>query len=271
MVRRKKKKEKQGKTPEKSRVPVRFSVPAFGPRGRSRRRAFAVRFPYIPVRSTGIGSRIRRPIVRIDFPVRCVLCMLKKIVLLGLGNPGERYQFTRHNMGFMLLDHCAREHGLKWTQPAREYHRARGVLHGAEAVLLKPMTYVNLSGLAVRAFEEREEFSAGDALVICDDFNLPLGMLRLRRSGGDGGHNGLASIIDQLGINTFPRLRLGVGPLPPGVDPADFVLARFENEEMDRVSSSVRRAAECVETMIRQDIDSAMGKFNMRELRSESD
>lgn len=160
---------------------------------------------------------------------------------------------------------------MRWTRPAREYERAEGVLCGAEIVLLKPLTYVNLAGNALRAYEERESFSAGDLLVVCDDFNLPLGMMRLRRGGSDGGHNGLASIIDQMGINTFPRLRLGVGPLSPGVDPADFVLARFEDPEMNQVASIVQRAAECVETMIRRDIDEAMGKFNAREPRGESD
>ncbi|MBI4720136.1 MAG: aminoacyl-tRNA hydrolase [Chitinivibrionia bacterium] len=197
--------------------------------------------------------------------------MLTRIVLVGLGNPGERYRLTRHNMGFMLLDHCAREGGMKWSQPAREYHQARGRLHGADAVLLKPKTYVNLSGHALRAFGEREIFSMEDMLVVCDDFNLPLGMMRLRRSGRDGGHNGLASIIEELGINAFPRLRIGIGPLPADVDPADFVLDRFEEGELDRVSSSVHRAAACVEAAITRGIDEAMAEFNTREPRSETD
>jgi PTH1 family peptidyl-tRNA hydrolase len=197
--------------------------------------------------------------------------MLKKIILFGLGNPGERYQFTRHNVGFMVLDQFAREHEAKWKRPAREYHTAHCTFSGAETILLKPMTFVNLSGDALRAFEEREEFSAHDLLVVCDDFQLPLGTLRLRRGGGDGGHNGLASLIDRMGIDTFPRLRIGVGPLPPDIDPADFVLAGLEEQERDAVSSGVKRAVACIETMISRGIDEAMGTFNTREPRGESD
>lgn len=192
-------------------------------------------------------------------------------ILVGLGNPGDRYRSTRHNLGFMVLDHLAETHRARWTCPSPEYLQARISLSREPLLLVKPQTYVNLSGTALIAMRAREEMSPERLLVVCDDFNLPLGTMRLRRSGSDGGHNGLLSIIDLLATTAFARLRIGIGPLPPGLDPADFVLEAFEAEEMKIVRKTLRIAGRCVEDYLEFGIEHAMSRFNTRLESPESD
>jgi PTH1 family peptidyl-tRNA hydrolase len=197
--------------------------------------------------------------------------MSRKTILVGLGNPDERYHCTRHNVGFMVLDHLAGKYKARWSRSRTGYHLANISLARAQLLMIKPQTYVNLSGDALRDLGEREEYAAGDLLVICDDFNLPLGSLRLRGSGGDGGHNGLLSIIEFLGTTGFARLRLGIGPLPPDLDPADFVLDPFGEEELDTLGKAVRLAGKCVQTFMESGIERAMARFNLRPSAPESD
>ena len=197
--------------------------------------------------------------------------MSKKTILVGLGNPGNRYQFTRHNVGFMLLDHLVEQHNARWSHASEEYDHAHLSLSRVPLLLVKPQTYVNLSGNAVRTVSAQEDLSARDLLVVCDDFNLPLGTMRLRTSGGDGGHNGLLSIIEHLSTTAFARLRIGIGPLPPGLDPADFVLEAFEEEELKVLRKTVRNATRCVETYLESGIQQAMSRFNTRLDPPESD
>jgi PTH1 family peptidyl-tRNA hydrolase len=130
--------------------------------------------------------------------------------------------------------------------------------------LVKPLTYMNLSGEAVVLFASRSEFNPESLLAVCDDTALPLGRLRLRNQGSDGGHNGLGSIIETLGTNGFPRLRLGVGPVPEGADQADFVLSRLAPEDMKPAQKMARRAADCVVEWVQEGIDSAMTRYNTR-------
>lgn len=192
-------------------------------------------------------------------------------ILFGLGNPGERYQSTRHNVGFMVLDHLAGRRNVRWSHAAAEYACARIVLARMPLLLVKPLTFMNLSGDALRAVGAEEPVSAGKLLVVCDDFNLPLGSLRLRRSGSDGGHNGLSSLIQELGTEAFARLRIGIGPAPRDRDPADFVLEPFGEEEMTVMRKTVRNAVRCVETWLEAGIDLAMSRFNTRIEPTESD
>jgi PTH1 family peptidyl-tRNA hydrolase len=142
------------------------------------------------------------------------------------------------------------------------YQRSEFRSASTRLVLAKPQTYMNLSGEAVLDLREALPFEPEDLLVVVDDIALPLGSLRLRKQGSDGGHNGLRSIIDELGTTRFPRLRLGIGPVPPETDPADFVLGVFPDEDHDTVRRMVRSAVRCVETIVADGYGRAMERFN---------
>jgi PTH1 family peptidyl-tRNA hydrolase len=165
-------------------------------------------------------------------------------------------------MGFLLLDYLTDRYSLSWTKPAGAYQLSKFVLDDNHLVFLKPLTYMNLSGRAVEGFSLQDRFDPWDLLVLCDDFALPLGRIRLRMQGSDGGHNGLRSITEALDSQEFPRLRMGVGPVPENVLPADFVLRPFGREERSIAENVIRRAADCFEVLIRRGFDEAMGKFN---------
>ena len=188
-------------------------------------------------------------------------------LVVGLGNIGRRYRATRHNVGFDVLDRAAAR--LKAPTPvSTRYDERTEISCGDRQVILAwPTTYMNLSGLAVEALLQFYALSPADMLVVVDDFALPLGKLRLRRSGSDGGHNGLMSIIETIGTEDFPRLRLGIGPAPAGVDPADFVLAPFEKSESEAVSAMIGTAAEAVVFTIDHRFDEAMSTFNANPAR----
>ncbi|UCG52148.1 MAG: aminoacyl-tRNA hydrolase [Candidatus Latescibacterota bacterium] len=188
--------------------------------------------------------------------------MLSKLVLFGLGNPGKRYELTRHNLGFRVLDALCSDYGLEWVKETRSYVHTEFEIDTTRVVMAKPQTYVNLSGKAVADLGESLPFDPHELLVLADDIALPFRQLRLRKRGSDGGHNGLRSIITELGTTDFPRLRMGVGPVPPDVDPADYVLSPFSGDELDAVPRLVERAVGCVETVVRSGFDEAMGIFN---------
>ncbi|UCH85015.1 MAG: aminoacyl-tRNA hydrolase [Candidatus Latescibacterota bacterium] len=190
--------------------------------------------------------------------------MFENLILVGLGNPGARYESTRHNLGFVVVDAIARRHRLEWKPagPARSYQRANLELSSVRVVLLKPQTYMNLSGDAIIEFRASTPFRSQDLLVVVDDIALPLGSLRLRKQGSDGGHNGLGSIIESIGTTRFPRLRLGVGPVPAEMDPADFVLEPFLDDEMDVARRMIRAAVRCVDAVVSDGYERAMGRFN---------
>ena len=180
---------------------------------------------------------------------------------MGLGNPGARYEGTRHNIGFdavvSLLDDRA----------VRSRHFDGGLLvetemAGRQISLLRPMGYMNRSGGPVRRLLESEGLSPEEALIVCDDYALPLGTIRTRRRGSDGGHNGLASILSALGTDEIPRMRLGIGNPPAGEDPADFVLTRFAPQEAAPVEDLLERAVRAIETAVGQGIETAMNRFN---------
>lgn len=192
-------------------------------------------------------------------------------LVAGLGNPGDRYTRTRHNLGFRAVELLARRRGARWGKPARGLVVTRADLGGHDVLLVKPQTYMNLSGDALVPLVAKEALPLDRLLVVCDDFALPLGTIRLRKSGSDGGHNGLGSIIERLGTLDFPRLRLGVGPVPERVDPAEFVLAEFFPEEEEAVGASLVAAADCIEAWVVQGIDRAMGRFNARPERPEDE
>ncbi|MDH3217168.1 MAG: aminoacyl-tRNA hydrolase [Candidatus Krumholzibacteria bacterium] len=192
------------------------------------------------------------------------------MVLLGLGNPGRRYRWTRHNLGFHVLDVLAAKNDLQWQQGAA-HERAEFDVEPTHLLLVKPNTYVNLSGEGLRGISSYCRIEPQELLVIADDIALPFGRLRLRRQGSHGGHNGLRSIIEELGTSQFARLRMGIGPVPPHVDPADFVLARLSGEDRERAEDLVRRAVSCIEDLLEQSFDRVMSLYNVVEPHNESD
>lgn len=180
--------------------------------------------------------------------------------MVGLGNPGEKYAFTRHNVGFRVVDELAARFGLSLTQE-RFFSLAAYRAGSRPLWLVKPMTLMNLSGRAVAALCREVGLLPSQVLVVVDDVDLPLGQLRLRRQGGAGTHNGLRSIVAAVG-EAFPRLRLGVRGQVPWQDLAAYVLAPFDPEEAAEAEAMIERAADCVEMALFQGMDRAANQFS---------
>jgi PTH1 family peptidyl-tRNA hydrolase len=190
---------------------------------------------------------------------------MEPVLVVGLGNPGSEYAETRHNAGWMAVDELAARHKRRFSHEGGQYLGASLTVKGAEIHLVKPLTYMNASGEAVREALLRYQLPVSSLVVVFDDFQLPLGTLRLRTSGSDGGHNGLASIIVELGTAEICRLRLGIGPAGgalPGEGWKDFVLSPFRAEEREAARTMVVRAADAVEAVISTGIDRAMNVYN---------
>ena len=184
-------------------------------------------------------------------------------LLVCLGNPGEKYENTRHNVGYMVAD----EIGERCRSPIQKL-RFKALtdvvtISGQKALVMKPVTYMNLSGEAVRPAADFYKIPPDHVLVISDDTALAVGRLRIRRGGSAGGHNGLKSIIQHLGTDQFPRIRVGVGEKPhPDYDLADWVLGRFVGEDKKTMDAAVKRAADAVECLLAEGPDRAMNRFN---------
>lgn len=185
-------------------------------------------------------------------------------LIVGLGNPGRRYRGTRHNVGWEVVARLARRDGIRVEEEEGWAQIGRGAIGGQRVLLAMPQTYVNLSGVAVQDLRRRHRVRPGDVLVIVDDLDLPLGRIRLRARGSAGGHNGLRSVIDALGTEEFPRLRVGIGRPAQGVDPAEFVLTRFAPDEAASLDAALDRAAEAIEVAITEGIEVAMNRFNAK-------
>ena len=181
--------------------------------------------------------------------------------LCGLGNPGRKYRDTRHNLGFETLDLIAGRYGLKWEKIGSKVSQSLWDHCGRTITLVKPETYMNLSGDALGLYRG---LSPDTLLVICDDINLPLGKLRIRERGGNGGHKGLVSISGRLGTGDYARLRLGCGPAPEGREWSDYVLGRFTPEEKAEAGEMVRLAADAAELAVRGGVKEAQERFNSR-------
>ena len=184
-------------------------------------------------------------------------------LVVGLGNPGEKYENTRHNVGFLTVDELA-ERARVPVQKLK--HRALTntlEVGGVKVLLMKPVTYMNLSGEAVGEAARFYKIPPERVLVISDDVSLPLGKLRIRKGGSAGGHNGLKSIIQHLGTDQFPRIKVGVGQKPhPDYDMADWVLSKFAGEDLKTITEAIRKAADAVECLIQEGPDKAMNRFN---------
>jgi PTH1 family peptidyl-tRNA hydrolase len=182
-------------------------------------------------------------------------------IFFGLGNPGKKYANTRHNIGFRVLDSLARKNGIVCRAPFGKAAVGVGTVAGKKVALVKPLTFVNNSGLALVRVLDRAGTGADRVVVVVDDFNMNLGTLRLRRGGSHGGHNGLKSCIAVLGED-FPRLRVGVGPAAAGMSVIDFVLGDFSNAEKTAAASAVERAGEALTYLCATGFDAAMNVYN---------
>lgn len=185
-------------------------------------------------------------------------------MVVGLGNPGRRYRGTRHNIGHEVLDLVAQRHRVAIDTDDGWAEIGSGTIGGQRVILARPGTYVNVSGEAVVDLRRRHRVALEHLLVVFDDLDLPLGAVRLRPMGSHGGHNGLRSIIEALGTTGFPRMRVGIGRPPVGVDPADFVLERPTRAERAQLDAAIERAAEGVTLWITDGIEAAMRYCNPR-------
>ncbi len=181
---------------------------------------------------------------------------------VGLGNPGPHYRFTRHNFGFLVLDKFAAQKGLSFKNAPfeSEISEYQGVF------LLKPLTFMNLSGKAVVPWSKKLEIPPERILVVHDDLDLPLGRLKFAPKGGAGGHRGVLSIIEHLGTKEFPRLKLGIGRPPAGISVRDYVLSPFTQEEWPVVEKVLARAVEALEYLLKEDLLKTMSRFNRADL-----
>lgn len=196
--------------------------------------------------------------------------MASDYLLVGLGNPGKEYALTRHNFGFLAVSHFADHCQIEFIKSAK-YHGMIGstTVEGKKIYLLLPLTYMNVSGVAVKAMANDKHIVLANILVVCDDFNLNFGDLRIRPKGSAGGHNGLTSIIDALGSSDVPRLRLGIGAPREKSQITNFVLSEFKVSEKKRLQEIVSEAADCCHVFLRSGINQAMMRFNKRSNQEE--
>ena len=184
-------------------------------------------------------------------------------LLVCLGNPGDKYENTRHNVGYMVADEVADRQNKPVQRLKFKALTNTLTISGEKVLVMKPITYMNLSGEAVRQAADFYKIPPERVLVVSDDTALPVGKLRIRVKGSAGGHNGLKNIIQHLGTDQFPRLRVGVGEKPhPDYDMADWVLGKFVGEDKKAIDGAVKRAADAIECILAEGIDRGMGKFN---------
>ena len=186
-------------------------------------------------------------------------------LIVGLGNPGRKYEGTRHNVGFDVVDLLAKRHNAEWESGPRGIEALVARARGIDTVLAKPLTFMNLSGTAIVGLLQFYKIEVADLLVIVDDVNLELGRLRTRPGGSAGGHNGLKSAIESLGSEGFARMRLGVGRGDARRDLADHVLAKFDRDEREDIDAAVGRTADAAELFVTEGIGQVMNRFNRKE------
>jgi PTH1 family peptidyl-tRNA hydrolase len=183
-------------------------------------------------------------------------------LIVGLGNPGREYRDNRHNVGFMLIDRLAVKLNLRFTRLQSRALVASGAHEENKVILAKPQTFMNLSGQAVQGLVRFYKLPLTNLLVVHDDLDLPTGAIRIRPDGGSAGQKGMSSILEKLGTDEFPRLRLGIGRPPGQMQAPDYVLQDFSEREMTIVNESLGRAVEAVETWLAGGLDAAMNRFN---------
>ena len=185
-------------------------------------------------------------------------------LIAGLGNPTREYEKTRHNVGFEAIDILADKAGTTVTEKKHKALYGKGYIGGQKVILAKPQTYMNLSGESIREIADFYKIEPENIIILCDDINLSEGQLRIRLKGSAGGHNGLKNIISHLGTQEFPRIRIGVGEKPRGMDLADYVLGRVPKEQQAVMEEAYRDAAEAACMMIEDGADAAMNHYNRK-------
>ena len=186
------------------------------------------------------------------------------IVIAGLGNPGEKYSSTRHNIGFMVIGKLSEKFSIHGKfEPKFNAITGRGHIHGVPVIIMQPMTYMNLSGNAIIKVLNFYKVPPENLMVVFDDISIDLGRIRFRKDGSDGGHNGIKSIIKSLGgLNKFPRLKVGIGPQPQGIPSESFVLQTFKNEKKELLPKVVDLSVDAIECFLQEGIDPAQNKYN---------
>ena len=187
--------------------------------------------------------------------------------IVGLGNPGKRYELTRHNVGFQILDRFVSKHKLDFSASKKNYFISEGSAESSDFFLIKPATFMNLSGEAVLDFLELHPVQVEDILVVADDVNLPVGQIRLRKTGSDGGHNGIKSIIYHLQSDQFPRLRFGVGNDFEKGEMANFVLDMFKDDELENVTKSMNFCVELLEEFVYDGYKSMLDYYSKNSIK----
>ena len=183
-------------------------------------------------------------------------------IIIGLGNPTEKYAGTRHNAGFSVIYEISDTYNIKVDTKKHKALIGKGIIEGEKVLLAMPQTYMNLSGESVRELVDYYKCDNSDIIVIYDDIDLDVGRLRIRKKGSAGGHNGIKSIISHLGTQEFDRIRVGIGHKPPEMDMADYVLGRLGKEEQPLIREGEEKACSAVSVIIAEGADAAMNKFN---------
>lgn len=189
-------------------------------------------------------------------------------LIIGLGNPGRRYEQTRHNMGFLVMDQLSVVKGIPLTDKRSDYSMGKGVIAGAPVLLAKPQSFMNLSGNAARKLFDYFRIALEDVIVIHDDLDLPFAEMRLKYGGGHGGHKGLISVMQHLGTGDFNRVRMGIGRPEVKEDVERYVLEPFAREEKKRLATLLETAAEAITEIISSGIQTAMGKYNGKAIKN---
>lgn len=186
-------------------------------------------------------------------------------LIAGLGNPGREYKYNRHNIGFMLLDHFVERQGESFSKIERNALVTKSKFENKRLILVKPQTYMNRSGQAIGSLIKYYKIPHEKILIVYDDVDLPLGQIRIRPSGGSGGHKGMTSIVDNLGTNIFPRMRLGIGRPPGKKNAATYVLQDFSNSDNETLEFLFIRAIDAIEEYLMRGLEAAMNKYNASE------
>ena len=184
-------------------------------------------------------------------------------VIAGLGNPGKKYEKTRHNMGFLVIDKLAEKNDIKVNKIKHKSLVGDGFISGRKSLLVKPQTYMNLSGEAIREVVDYYDVAMEELIVIYDDFDLEIGTIRIRKNGSAGSHNGMKNIIQHLHDSDFPRIRLGIGK-SGNLDWKDFVLGKLGGDEQKAIDEAVENAADAIMCILEEGIDRAMNKYNVK-------
>ena len=186
-------------------------------------------------------------------------------IIAGLGNPGKEYTSTRHNIGYMTIDRFAERYGIAFSDKKFNSLMGKGVVEGQKVILLKPLTYMNLSGEAIREACDYYKIDPEEELIVLyDDISLPVGLLRVRPKGSAGGHNGIKNIIANLGTEIFKRIKIGVGEKPNRMDLADYVLGHFTKEELAKENEAFDKAGEAILLLMEGKTEEAMNRFNRK-------